>query len=165
MKNLTKLIVLSTALLLGACNAPERTIGFVTGENSDLQWHLGTQDATDVVTTVDGLWAAQDWEGMRPYFSDTLVFTRSNGSVTNTFDDFVAAQTSGVQVTWEYNYAYSVDLNPSMGGEYVNAGFEVTYPATDDSDEFVNWNHEIYFVQDGKIMSPTQYTVENVDQD
>ena len=53
MKNLTKLIVLSTALLLGACNAPERTIGFVTGENSDLQWHLGTQDATDVVTTVD----------------------------------------------------------------------------------------------------------------
>ena len=100
MKNLTKLIVLSTALLLGACNAPERTIGFVTGENSDLQWHLGTQDATDVVTTVDGLWAAQDWEGMRPYFSDTLVFTRSNGSVTNTFDDFVAAQTSGVQVTW-----------------------------------------------------------------
>ena len=98
-------------------------------------------------------------------FSDTLVFTRSNGSVTNTFDDFVAAQTSGVQVTWEYNYAYSVDLNPSMGGEYVNAGFEVTYPATDDSDEFVNWNHEIYFVQDGKIMSLTQYTVENVDQD
>ena len=52
-----------------------------------------------------------------------------------------------------------------MGGEYVNAGFEVTYPATDDSDEFVNWNHEIYFVQDGKIMSLTQYTVENVDQD
>jgi len=165
MKNLSTIVMLSTILLVVGCNAPERTIGFVTGENADMQWHLGTQDAIDIVNTVDGLWAAQDWEGMRPYFADSLVFTRSNGSVTNTFDDFIATQSGGAQATWEYNYAYSVDLNPSVGGEYVNAGFEVTYPATDDSDEVVNWNHENYFVQDGKIISLTQYTVENVDKD
>ena len=29
----------------------------------------------------------------------------------------------------------------------------------------VNWNHENYFVQDGKIISLTQYTVENVDKE
>ena len=162
MKNLSKLFMLSIALLLGACDAPERTIGFVTGDNAEMQWHLGTQDAIDIVSTVDGLWASQDYEAMRPYFADSLVFTRSNGSVTNTFDDFIAIQSSGAQVTWEYNYAYSVDLNPSIGGEYVNAGFGVTYPATDDSEEVVNWNHEHYFVQDGKIISLTQYTVENV---
>tara|TARA_B110000014_G_C19824417_1_gene427670 strand:+ start:114 stop:647 length:534 start_codon:yes stop_codon:yes gene_type:complete len=177
MKNLSKLFMLSIAVLIGSCTEqwdgttwsvvaePERTIGFVTGENAEMQWHLGTQDAIDIVSTVDGLWAAQDYEAMRPYFADSLVFTRSNGSVTNTFDDFIAIQSSGTQVTWEYNYAYSVDLNPSVGGEYVNAGFEVTYPATDDSEEVVNWNHENYFVQDGKIISLTQYTVENVDKE
>ena len=89
MKKLSKLFILSIALLLGACDAPERTIGFVTGDNAEMQWHLGTQDAIDIVSTVDGLWAAEDYEGMRPYFSDSLVFTRFNGSVTNTFDDFI----------------------------------------------------------------------------
>ena len=136
---------------------------FLSDEIEEIKFLV--EDAIDIVNTVDGLWAAQDWEGMRPYFADSLVFTRSNGSVTNTFDDFIATQSGGAQATWEYNYAYSVDLNPSVGGEYVNAGFEVTYPATDDSDEVVNWNHENYFVQDGKIISLTQYTVENVDKD
>ena len=91
MKNLSKLIMLSTFLVLGACNAPERTIGFVTGDNAEMQWHLGTQDAIDIVSTVDGLWAAQDYEGMRPYFADSLVFTSYDGSTTNTFDNFVEA--------------------------------------------------------------------------
>jgi hypothetical protein len=31
MKNLSKLFMLSIALLLGSCDAPERTIGFATG--------------------------------------------------------------------------------------------------------------------------------------
>ena len=53
MKNLSKLIMLSSFLLVGACNAPERTIGFVTGDNAEMQWHLGTQDAIDIVSTVD----------------------------------------------------------------------------------------------------------------
>ena len=59
-------------LLLSSCdtNMPERTIGFVTGDNSELQWHLGTQEAIDVVTTVDELWTNQDYEAMRPYFAD-----------------------------------------------------------------------------------------------
>ena len=84
MKNLSKLIMLSTFLILGACNAPERTIGFVTGDNAEMQWHLGTQDAIDIVSTVDGLWAAQDYEGMRPYFADSLVFTSYEKQVETT---------------------------------------------------------------------------------
>ena len=99
MKNLSKLFMLSIALLLGSCDAPERTIGFVTGENAEMQWHLGTQDAIDIVSTVDGLWATQDYEAMRPYFADSLVFTSYEGKTSNTFDDFVEAMTSGTSVS------------------------------------------------------------------
>ncbi len=157
MKNLSKLIMLSAFLLVGACNSPERTIGFVTGDNAEMQWHLGTQDAIDIVSTVDGLWAAQDYEGMRPYFADSLVFTSYDGTTTNTFDDFVEAMTSQPTVSWTYDYAFSVDLDPTIGGEHVQAGFTVTYPATEDSEGRVNRNHESYYVVDGKIITLTQY--------
>jgi len=165
MKKLSKLFILSIALLLGACDAPERAIGFVTGDNAEMQWHLGTQDAIDIVSTVDGLWAAEDYEGMRPYFADSLVFNSYDGSTTNTFDEFVEAMTSQPSVSWTYDYAFSVDLNPSIGGEHVQAGFTVTYPATEDSGERVNRNHESYYVVDGKIISLTQYVGLNSSQD
>jgi len=63
MKN-SILIMFTITLLLSSCdtNTPERNIGFVTGDNSELQWHLGTQEAIDVVTSVDALWKNQDYE-------------------------------------------------------------------------------------------------------
>ena len=75
MKN-SILLILTITLLLSSCdtNMPERTIGFVTGDNAELQWHLGTQEAIDVVTTVDELWTNQDYEAMRPYFADSVKF-------------------------------------------------------------------------------------------
>ena len=165
MKNLSTIVMLSTILLVVGCNAPERTIGFVTGENADMQWHLGTQDAIDIVNTVDGLWAQEDYEAMRPYFADSVAFTSYEGKTSNTFDDFVAAMTSGTSVSWTYDYAFSVDLNPSIGGEHVQAGFTVTYPPTDDSEGYVNQNHESYYIVDGKIISLIQYVAKNVDQE
>jgi len=165
MKNLSKLFMLSIFLSLGACDAPERTIGFVTGDNAEMQWHLGTQDAIDIVSTVDGLWASEDYEAMRPYFADSLAFTSYEGNTSNTFDDFVAAMTSGASVSWTYDYAFSVDLDPSIGGEHVQAGFTVTYPPTDDAEGYVNQNHESYYIVDGKIITLTQYVAKNVSQE
>ena len=91
MKNSILIILFTFAIFLGGCdtNTSERSIGFVTGENSDTQWHLGTQEAIDVVNTVDQLWADQDYEGLRPYFADSVVVTRPNGVSTSTFDSFV----------------------------------------------------------------------------
>ena len=177
MKNLSKLFMLSIAVLIGSCTEqwdgttwsvvaePERTIGFVTGDNAEMQWHLGTQDAIDIVSTVDGLWATQDYEAMRPYFADSLVFTSYEGKTSNTFDDFVEAMTSGTSVSWTYDYSFSVDLDPSIGGEHVQAGFTVTYPPTDDSEGYVNQNHESYYIVDGKIISLIQYVAKNVSQE
>ena len=67
-------ILISSAIFLVGCesNITERSIGFVTGENSDTKWHLGTQDAIDIVSTVDALWANQEYEAMRPYFADSV---------------------------------------------------------------------------------------------
>ena len=165
MKN-SILLVFSLFLLLSCeTNMPERAIGFVTGENSELQWHLGTQDAIDVVTTVDELWNNQDYEGMRPYFADSVEVWRPNGFYTNTFDSFVESLGGGSNVTWSYDYAFSVDLNPEVGGEHVQAGFTITYPATEDSEERVNYQHESYYIVDGKIITLRQHSIRNAQQD
>ncbi len=90
MKN-SILIMFTITLLLSSCdtNTSEKTIGFVTGDNAELQWHLGTQKAIDVVTTVDELWANQDYEAMRPFFADSVKVWRPNGAYTDTFDSFI----------------------------------------------------------------------------
>ena len=165
MKN--SILLLFSLFLLLSCetNMPERAIGFVTGENSELQWHLGTQEAIDVVTTVDELWNNQDYEGMRPYFADSVEVWRPNGFYTNTFDSFVESLGGGSNVTWSYDYAFSVDLNPEVGGEHVQAGFTITYPATEDSEERVNYQHESYYIVDGKIITLRQHSIRNAQQD
>ena len=56
MKN-SILITLTLTLIMSSCNTDmsNKTIGFVTGDNADLKWHLGTQDAVDVVIAVTKL--------------------------------------------------------------------------------------------------------------
>ena len=154
-------ILISSAIFLVGCesNITERSIGFVTGENSDTKWHLGTQDAIDIVSTVDALWANQEYEAMRPYFADSVEVIRPNGLSTDTFDAFIESISSGETVTWSYNYAFSVDLDPSIGGERVQAGFSVDYPATDDREEYTTLHHESYYVVDGKIINLRQYAI------
>ena len=165
MKN-SILLVFSLFLLLSCeTNMPERAIGFVTGENSELQWHLGTQDAIDVVTTVDELWNNQDYEAMRPYFADSVKVWRPNGVYTNTFDSFIESLGGGSNVTWSYDYAFSVDLNPEVGGEHVQAGFTITYPATEDSEERVDYQHESYYIVEGKNITLNQHSIRNAQQD
>ena len=159
MKKLTLNIFL--LLIFSACEmqTEERSIGFVTGENSDAKWHLGTQEAIDIVSLVDDLWANQDFEGMRPYFADSVKVWRPNGVYTDTFDDFVNSFSSSDSATWSYNYAFSVDLDPTIGGEHVQAGFTITYPATEDTEEITNLQHESYYVVDGKIITLRQYSI------
>jgi hypothetical protein len=154
-------ILISSAIFLVGCesNITERSIGFVTGENSDTKWHLGTQDAIDIVSTVDALWANQEYEAMRPYFADSVEVIRPNGLSTDTFDAFIESISSGETVTWSYNYAFSVDLDPSIGGEHVQAGFSVDYPATDDREEYTTLHHESYYLVNGKIINLRQYSI------
>ena len=161
MKNLIFTILFTSAFLIAACesNTTERSIGFVTGENSDTNWHLGTQDAIDIVSTVDKLWTNQDYEGMRPYFADSVEVIQPDGTYTNTFDSFIESLNTQDFPSWSYNYAFSVDLDPAIGGEHVQAGFSVNYPATENSEEYIDLHHESYYVVDGKIITLNQFAI------
>ena len=161
MKNLILITIFTLSVFLNGCetNMSDRAIGFVSGENSDSKWHLGTQEAVDVVNIVDGLWASQDYEGMREYFADTVKVWTPKGEYTNTFDSFIESLTTGENVSWSYDYAFSVDLDPSIGGEHVQAGFSVDYPETEDSEAYIDLHHESYYVVDGKIITLRQYAI------
>jgi hypothetical protein len=161
MKNSILIILFTLCVFLNGCesNISDRAIGFVAGENSNAKWHLGTQEAIDVVNIVDELWANQDYESMRQYFTDSVEVWRPNGDYTNTLDSFIESISSGDNSTWSYNYAFSVDLDPSIGGEHVQAGFQVIYPASDDKEEYTDIQHESYYVKDGKIITLRQYSI------
>ena len=161
MKNSILIAIFTLSVFLNGCetNMSDRAIGFVSGENSDSKWHLGTQEAVDVVNIVDGLWASQDYEGMREYFADTVEVWTPKGEYTNTFDSFIESLTTGENVSWSYDYAFSVDLDPSIGGEHVQAGFSVDYPETEDSEAYIDLHHESYYVVDGKIITLRQYAI------
>ena len=161
MKNSILIVLFALSVFLNGCesNMPERSIGFVAGENSDTKWHLGTQQAIDVVNIVDELWTNQNYESMRQYFADSVEVWTPKGEYTNTFDSFIESLTTGENVSWSYNYAFSVDLDPSIGGEHVQAGFSVDYPETEDSEGYTNLHHESYYVVDGKIITLRQYAI------
>ena len=161
MKNSILIVLFALSVFLNGCesNMPERSIGFVAGENSDTKWHLGTQQAIDVVNIVDELWANQNYDSMRQYFADSVEVWTPKGEYTNTFDSFIESLTTGENVSWSYNYAFSVDLDPSIGGEHVQAGFSVDYPETEDSEGYTNLHHESYYVVDGKIITLRQYAI------
>ena len=162
MKNLIKVCVL--ALLLSSCatqtdsKAKERMIGFHPNpEIQDLKWHLGTQEAIDQVISLDKLWVAKDFEAMRGHFVDTLKVTNWDGVMFTNFDAFKASQEAdSAEVSWTFDYAYSVDINPSMGGEHVQAGFTVSSPKEDGTVEKY-LVHESYYIIDQKIVTLSQY--------
>ena len=99
MKNL-KLIFTITVLtaFVYSCNNsavqrmmedPERSVGMSTWEGvEEMKWHLGTEQAIEVVRTFNTAWQSRDYETLRSVCSDTAQFTSGNGAVTN-IDEFV----------------------------------------------------------------------------
>ncbi|MFC2129499.1 hypothetical protein ACFLQX_01830 [Bacteroidota bacterium] len=170
MKNL--LFIAAFALLV-SCNTPapettdaapiERSIGFNT-MLPELKFHLGTEDAITVVKKLDEVWAAMDYDAMRPFFADTAKFFFPDGMVLKSADDFLKLLAEDEsEHTWTFDYAYSVDLDPSLGGEHVQAGFTGT--EVKDGVEKKNKVHESYYIVDGKIVMWTQYKMEVLEKE
>ena len=162
MKNLIKLfaiaLVLSSCTTTSTTEAKERMIGFHPNpEIQDLKWHLGTQEAIDHVIAVDKLWAAKDYESMRSHFVDTVKVTDWNGKLSSSFNEFKASmEADDSDVSWTFDYAYSVDIDPSRGGEHVQAGFSISSPKKDGSVEKY-YIHESYYIINQKIVTLSQY--------
>lgn len=144
-----------------------KAIGFNT-MLPELKFHLGTEAAIQVVKDFDKHWGQDDYEGMRTFFADTAVMYFPDGKVAKSGDEAIAmiqADDDGAdqEVSWTFDYAYSVDLDPTRGGEHVQAGFTVT--ETENGEESKKKYHESYYIVDGKIVMLTQYTLEGLTEE
>ncbi|MFC2115870.1 hypothetical protein ACFLTU_05305 [Bacteroidota bacterium] len=165
MKNLVFIV---SILLLVSCSSKEtetsttpveRSIGFATAL-PDNKFHLGTEEAIQVVKDLDKVWAQRDYEGMKTFFVDTAKFFFPDGRIAKSPDEFIEnlkADDEGTEDSWTFDYAFSVDLDPTMGGEHVQAGFTGT--SVKDGVETKKRYHESYYIIDGKIVWCNQYTM------
>jgi hypothetical protein len=159
------LVFILTVLLFVSCNSEktesnseERAIGFNTFL-PDLKWHLGTEDAITIVKKLDSVWAKRDYEAMRIFLADTAKFYFPDGKVAKSPSEFInTLKEDDADTTneWTFDYAYSVDLDPTRGGEHVQAGFTGT--SVKDSVTTKKNYHESYYIIDGKIVMWTQNT-------
>ncbi len=162
-------VILFAVLLAASCKPaanetgseaqPEdRAIGFNT-MLPDLKFHLGTEEAIQVVKDLDKLWAARNYEAMKSFFVDTVSCEFADGRVAHSpqeFVDILQADDEGSEDSWTFDYAFSVDLDPTRGGEHVQAGFTGT--STKDGETIRKYYHESYYIVGGKIVSWRQYT-------
>jgi hypothetical protein len=135
----------------------ERSIGFNTFL-PEKKWHLGTDQAIQVVRDLDVVWAKKDYAAMKGFFADTAKCYFPDGRIATSpdqFIEFVKSENEGSDVSWTFDYAFSVDLDPTMGGEHVQAGFTVTVIAKGDT--ALSRVHESYYIIDGKIVMWNQY--------
>jgi len=166
MKNLH---LLSIIILAFACTPPaptvvesvERSIGFHSNDElKEFKWHLGTQGPIDLVKAFDKAWVARDYAAMKTYFVDTLRITTYKGMVFTSFEDFQKNVTEDTTGGWTFDRAYSVDLNPALGGEHVQAFFN-SYDINPDGDTIKSKIYESYYVVNNKIVWLDQFRQES----
>lgn len=167
-----KLFVLAVIAAMVSCNSAEpgtntveveRAIGFNT-MLPELQWHLGTEDAITLVKEFDKVWAAENYDEMGKFFADTAVFFFEDGKKAESPEEFIAIlkeESEDDDVSWTFDYVYSVDLDPTRGGEHVQAGFTGT--GSPKEGENKKQYHESYYVVDGKIVMWRQYSMDIAD--
>ena len=140
---------------------PERSVGFTnwSDDGAEYKFHLGTDAAVQVVRDLDEVWTNQDWEGVREMLADTAKFYWRNGSVLSV-DEFmnqISSDSTGA-ATWKFKSAFSVDLDPTRGGELVHADFSVS---TKTDSTTVNRDVlERYYIIDGKVVAWYQYSLD-----
>ena len=162
MKNikLATILVIMVSLNFSCDTKPnDRAIGFTSwSDNGEIyKWHLGTDTAVDLVVDLDKFWSKQNYSEMRKFFADTAKFYFRDGKFINNTTDFINKISTDEQnstTKWDFVSAYSVDLDPSMGGEHVQASFNVK-----SGDSLVREIHEQYYIIDNKIVLWKQFSL------
>ena len=148
-------------IFLVGCENAQKSNGFVKGEEGS-SWQMGTQASVDLVVELDKYWGV-DYDKMRTFFSDTLKARFEDGKSYDNVDGFIdhvkaTMDNPGTQ-NWSMEGAFSVDLDPTQGGDWVNAWFLVE--ATDSKPERAIV--EYYYVKNGKIHQFSQSKQDRVD--
>tara|TARA_B100000686_G_C16386286_1_gene760160 strand:+ start:156 stop:638 length:483 start_codon:yes stop_codon:yes gene_type:complete len=153
MKNLF-VVSIFLALFIGCETAP-KTNGFVTSiENST--WQMGTQASVDLVVDLDKHWGV-DYDKMRTFFADTVKGSFADGESFETLDGFIKQVKKGMEENpgeqnWTMNYAFCIDLDPTIGGDHVNAGFTVEATSKKPKRNINEW----YYIKNSKIVGFNQ---------
>ena len=146
------------AFFIVSCNSPERSMGFTnwSPDGKEYKFFLGTDQAVQVVKDLDKAWSARDYDKMREYISDTAKFYWPNGVIHNSANEFInsLATNENPDNTWTFNWAFSIDIDPTIGGEHVHASFSSNTP---DSLGTTRNYHEKYYVIDGKVVTWHQW--------
>ena len=152
------------ALFLTSCEPVQKSVGFTTwsDDGSEYQFYLGTDSSVDVVKAFDAAAQAKTYDDFREIFADSATLTYQNG-VTNTLDQFIAMNqnrdsllmANEATLKWTPQHAFSVDIDPTRGGEHVNMMYKGEYTEGEEKSEF--YANLWFYVVDGKIVTINQY--------
>ena len=172
MKNLLFVLLALTVLSCGntevkdvatdvAATPEERAIGFNT-MLPELKWHLGTEEAIQIVKDIDKHWSERNYDAMRTLLADTAKFYFADGRIANSSDEFIEILEADYNPndSWTFNGAFSVDLAPDEGGEHVQAAFKGIEVV--DGDTTTTFYHESYYIIQGKLITWNQFTMKQL---
>ena len=150
-----KVFVCLSLIAFAACTAPEVMDSRVGFGGEDGSVGIGSQASVDVVVSLDAAWKNWDTEAMSEFLAADGEFSFDDGRVAEGSDVFLSiVEKQGSMDTsysWDMFYAFSVNLeNDTVGGEWVNAGFNVEGTYLDEVIEKTTFN-EWYYVLDGKV--------------
>ena len=162
-------LVLFIFLVIG-CSPVERSVGFtsLSDDGTELKFHLGTEASISVVKKFDQLLQEKNYAELNQIFSDTAQFIYQSG-VRNNLTEFISMNirrdssfaANNETLKWEPQNAFSVDLDPSSGGEHVNMMYLATYESPETKSQF--YANLWLYVLNGKIVRVNQYnqSIEN----
>ena len=172
MKKFNLLSLLCILFLFASCDTNNKSVGLSnwSDDGKTYKWHLGTENAIDVAINVDKAMQSKDYNLLRNFLSDTVRITASNGvsydlesfiTRRNEIDSIVDSRNASLE--WEFNNIYSVDLDPSRGGEHVSVTYSGKYEDENGKDTWNSINR--YYVIDGKVVWWNTFNQDIIDQD
>ena len=158
------LYIISFIILIMSCTPTERSIGMTTWSDNDTEFkfHLGTENAVNVVKKYDEYFNNSDWDKAIEIFADTAKITYFNGQKVSPQELIEMSRlrdssfkANNVDYKWNLQNLYSVDIDPTRGGEHVTADYNVTY---DDGKEKMQFNSILrFYVIEDKIIWVNQF--------
>ena len=170
MKKVNFSILTSIILILFSCEMNQTSVGISnwSDDGKVYKWHLGSESAVDVAANVDNAMKDKDYTLLRNFLSDTVRITSSNGTIYDV-DSFInrrieidsILESRNATLNWEYSNIFTVDLDPTRGGEHVHVNYSGKYEDENGAD---TWNAiNRYYVIDGKVVWWDTYAQEIID--
>jgi len=171
MKKTNYSILLSAALIMISCEMNQKSVGISnwSDDGKVYKWHLGSENAIDVASNLDKAMKEKDYTLLRNFLSDTVRITGSNGAEFNA-DSFIKRrieidsilEARNAKLNWEYSNIFSVDLDPTRGGEHVHVNYSGKY---EDENGVDTWNAiNRYYIIDGKVVWWDTFTQDIIDE-